>query len=54
VQTAKPDGAIIVTTPQEIATFDVRKTIDFCEKHELPIPGWYYGHYGSLHESGIF
>jgi Mrp family chromosome partitioning ATPase len=39
VQTAKPDGAIIVTTPQEIATFDVRKSIDFCEKLELPIKG---------------
>jgi len=24
VQTAKPDGAIIVTTPQDVATFDVR------------------------------
>ena len=39
VQTAKPDGAIIVTTPQDVATFDVRKSIDFCEKLELPISG---------------
>lgn len=39
VQTAKPDGAIIVTTPQEVATFDVRKSIDFCNKLSLPIKG---------------
>jgi Mrp family chromosome partitioning ATPase len=39
VQTAKPDGAIIVTTPQDVATFDVRKSIDFCEKLELPVLG---------------
>jgi Mrp family chromosome partitioning ATPase len=39
VQTAKPDGAIIVTTPQEVATFDVRKSIDFCEKLKLPVTG---------------
>jgi len=38
-QTAKPDGAIIVTTPQEVATFDVRKSIDFCEKLSLPVIG---------------
>jgi Mrp family chromosome partitioning ATPase len=39
VQSLKPDGAIIVTTPQEVATFDVRKSIDFCEKLTLPIAG---------------
>ncbi len=39
VQTAKPDGAIIVTTPQEVATFDVRKSIDFCNKLDLPVLG---------------
>jgi Mrp family chromosome partitioning ATPase len=39
VQTAKPDGAIIVTTPQDIATFDVRKSIDFCDKLNLKITG---------------
>ena len=38
-QTAKPDGAIIVTTPQEVATFDVRKSIDFCAKLSLPVAG---------------
>jgi ATP-binding protein involved in chromosome partitioning len=39
IQTAKPDGAIIVTTPQEVATFDVRKSIDFCEKLDLRVVG---------------
>jgi ATP-binding protein involved in chromosome partitioning len=39
VQTAKPDGAIVVTTPQDVATFDVRKSIDFCNKLQLPVTG---------------
>lgn len=39
VQTAKPDAAIIVTTPQNVATFDVRKSIDFCNKLSLPVMG---------------
>jgi Mrp family chromosome partitioning ATPase len=39
VQTAKPDGAIIVTTPQKVATNDVRKSIDFCSKLNLPVVG---------------
>lgn len=33
------DGAIIVTTPQEVATADVRKSITFCHKLGLPIYG---------------
>lgn len=39
VQSSKPDGAIIVTTPQDVATFDVRKSIDFCSKLDLPVTG---------------
>lgn len=39
IQTAKPDGAIIVTTPQDVATFDVRKSINFCQQLELPVKG---------------
>ncbi|NLG18589.1 MAG: Mrp/NBP35 family ATP-binding protein [Fibrobacter sp.] len=39
IQTARPDAAIVVTTPQEVATFDVRKSIDFCEKMNLPLAG---------------
>ncbi|KAH9496224.1 Cytosolic Fe-S cluster assembly factor nubp1 [Bulinus truncatus] len=33
------DGAVIVTTPQEIALADVRKEISFCRKTSLPIIG---------------
>lgn len=29
---ANPDGAIIVTTPQNVATSDVKKEINFCKK----------------------
>ncbi|XP_014207228.1 cytosolic Fe-S cluster assembly factor NUBP1 homolog [Copidosoma floridanum] len=32
-------GAIIVTTPQEVALLDVRKEIDFCKKVNIPILG---------------
>ncbi|XP_033207451.1 cytosolic Fe-S cluster assembly factor NUBP1 homolog isoform X1 [Belonocnema kinseyi] len=32
-------GAIIVTTPQEVALLDVRKEIDFCKKVSIPILG---------------
>lgn len=39
VQTAKPDGAIIVTTPQDVATHDVKKSIDFCDKLQLKVAG---------------
>ena len=33
------DGAIVVTTPQEVAILDVRKEINFCQKVNLPILG---------------
>jgi Mrp family chromosome partitioning ATPase len=33
------DGAIIVTTPQEIALADVRKSINFCKTVAMPILG---------------
>lgn len=33
------DGAIVVTTPQEVALLDVRKEIDFCRKMKIPILG---------------
>jgi len=33
------DGAVIITTPQEVALLDVRKEIDFCRKVNLPILG---------------
>ncbi len=33
------DGAVIVTTPQEIALIDVKKSIRFCRQLHLPIIG---------------
>lgn len=40
VQTVgKADGAIIVTTPQQVATADVRRSINFCHRLDLPVLG---------------
>jgi Mrp family chromosome partitioning ATPase len=36
---AHPDGAVIVTTPQEVALLDVRKEITFCRKVGLNVLG---------------
>ncbi|GMT28277.1 hypothetical protein PFISCL1PPCAC_19574, partial [Pristionchus fissidentatus] len=33
------DGAVLVTSPQEIALLDVRKEISFCRKTNLPVIG---------------
>ncbi|BGP24157.1 cytosolic Fe-S cluster assembly factor nbp35 [Rhodotorula toruloides] len=33
------DGAVIVTTPQEVALQDVRKELDFCRKVGIPVLG---------------
>jgi len=33
------DGAILVTTPQDVSIIDVRKEIDFCKKTNIPIVG---------------
>lgn len=33
------DGAIIVTTPQEVSIIDVRKEINFCKKVGIPVLG---------------
>jgi len=35
----KVDGAVIVTTPQELAVDDVRRSINFCHKLNVPILG---------------
>ena len=32
-------GAIVVTTPQDIAVADVRRSVNFCEKVKLPVLG---------------
>ncbi|SCV05974.1 LANO_0H19284g1_1 [Lachancea nothofagi CBS 11611] len=36
---AQPDGSIIVTTPQNVATADVKKEINFCRKVNLEVLG---------------
>jgi ATP-binding protein involved in chromosome partitioning len=33
------DGALIVTTPQEISLIDVKKSINFCRKLQMPVLG---------------
>ncbi len=33
------DGAIIVTTPQEVSAIDVSKSINFCKQLHLPVTG---------------
>lgn len=35
----KTDGAVVVTTPQDVALADVRKSISFCGQLNLPILG---------------
>ena len=42
VQLLKPtgiDGAVVITTPQEVALADVRKEINFCQKVGIPVLG---------------
>ena len=36
---SRPEGAIIVTTPQEVALATIMKEIDFCRKMDLKIIG---------------
>ena len=33
------DGAIVVTTPQDVAVSDVMKELTFCEKVNIPVIG---------------
>ena len=33
------DGAVVVTTPQDVALIDVRKSINFCKQLNMPIIG---------------
>lgn len=39
LQESSVDGAVIVTTPQEVSLMDVRKEINFCKKVNLPVLG---------------
>lgn len=38
-QTITADGAVLVTTPQQVAISDVRRSVSFCRKLKLPILG---------------
>ena len=35
----KPDGAILITTPQDVATTQIKKEIQFCAKTKIPVLG---------------
>ena len=35
----KMDGAVMVTTPQDVSAADVRKSLDFCRQLNLPVLG---------------
>lgn len=39
MQLAKPNGVVIITTPQNVAIEDVKKAISFCKKSEMRIIG---------------
>jgi Mrp family chromosome partitioning ATPase len=39
LKATNPEGAIVITTPQEVALADVRKEINFCKKVGLPVLG---------------
>lgn len=39
LQTAPLDGALLITTPQEVSLLDVRKEANFCRKTKVPIIG---------------
>lgn len=39
LSSAHVDGAVLITTPQEVALQDVRKEVNFCRKVKLPIIG---------------
>ncbi|XP_033098601.1 cytosolic Fe-S cluster assembly factor NUBP2 homolog [Anneissia japonica] len=39
LQELKPEGAVLVTTPQGVAIGDVRREITFCRKTKIPILG---------------
>jgi Mrp family chromosome partitioning ATPase len=39
MRTVNPAGAVIVTTPQAVATADVRKELNFCKKVGLDVLG---------------
>ena len=39
LKSSNPDGAVIVTTPQEVSSITVTKELSFCKKMKLPVLG---------------
>jgi ATP-binding protein involved in chromosome partitioning len=39
-QDIEPGGAVIVTTPQDLALLDARKGVSMFEKVDIPVIGW--------------
>jgi len=39
LKNAQPDGAVVVTTPQQLSMATVRKELDFCRKMDIPVLG---------------
>ncbi|XP_057306985.1 cytosolic Fe-S cluster assembly factor NUBP2 homolog [Hydractinia symbiolongicarpus] len=39
LQALHPDGAILITTPQNVATADVKRELTFCRKTSMPVLG---------------
>ena len=39
LKNVKPDGAVVVTTPQEVALATIRKELNFCRKMDLKVLG---------------
>lgn len=39
MQKAKLSGAVVVTTPQEVALLDVRKSVQMCQRMDVPLLG---------------
>ena len=39
LKNARPDGAVVVTTPQEVALATIRKELNFCRKMDVKVLG---------------
>lgn len=39
LKNVNPDGAVVVTTPQEVALATIRKELNFCRKMDLTVLG---------------
>ena len=39
LKNVRPDGAVVVTTPQEVALATIRKELNFCRKMDVKVLG---------------